>query len=717
MPPISSTSHHAGGVDSSDGGAAKASSSKGRRSSHSATTTPRSDENNLQRTLQFLLSEQSVYYHHVMQPFYLLMLHLFRDKDENVSGFVVQCLPALLWHYLQVQAHQPSELGKTEVPDSVIRTIIQHAGLSPDPAAALPKANLQHGRAALEALILEMHNMLIYDSDGRPRRSQFTLPSLNVSSIYHDSSAFQADVVKWDRHMQQSPDLLGSGLSRMPSLVSRTIGIGARDRINDSNRWQIVTTLLRLFDEDLVSYSRFSLQALCEMSFKTATHGFPTAFFEHCSFPSAEGAAKGGGGGGLKPRSTGVDGKRGSFRLGQALKSGLQGAMQTVSDAAASVGVPIQSDNADHDAKHHHHHHERPRKRIHPPPEFFIELLYGLHVIVAHATASRKASGSGRDKDDQRSRGLQLQAGAAILALRQRSTFELQPLVLLQANVVYDMWSSCLLGEVFDASEFGLQGDAGAKIDIAKMSEQVNDESGKEHKSRKLLPKASSKDESKSSKVKSGSPFPASIQSIARKVVPGHHKHRDGADSIATTSSRSTGNLVRARYKAKTSSSSALQEVELGVLGGTSPAPPNPATSADGSDRFPNGRTEPPTNRRLSQLRQGQGASIDADDEEESSAASTGAAGTVQDDVLSTSTDGEASHFGASYQPLDDNSAPQTAGLDDDQLPLTSKAKIDITLPSIEDDDAESTSQFRFVDDARSTDVKSDLIAARSSAI
>lgn len=158
-----------------------------------------------------------------------LLFTIYRGEDLKFRQFSLQFIPALCYIYLQSCGIERGQ-----------------------------------GLSSLETLLVALHNLEL--GEGQPSRPAFKIPSLNVSSIYHESSCIAENRIFAvpDTH-EREKERGGSVRRPPPQQVSS---------INGQNRGRVMDFLFGVYSSLLGEYCRPSLELSCRTSTRMVTRGF-----------------------------------------------------------------------------------------------------------------------------------------------------------------------------------------------------------------------------------------------------------------------------------------------------------------------------------------------------------------------------------------------------------------------------------------------------------
>lgn len=119
----------------------------------------------------------------------------------------------------------------------------------------------------VEVLLLGIYNLEVVNEDGHPIMRTFRIPSLTKPSIYHEPSSIatqQTQSQTLTEHALYKHETIGTG-----DLAVTAFGPYPEfDQILASNRMDILTVLLKIYNENLSGVPKQSLKAVCNMCMK-----------------------------------------------------------------------------------------------------------------------------------------------------------------------------------------------------------------------------------------------------------------------------------------------------------------------------------------------------------------------------------------------------------------------------------------------------------------
>ncbi|KAF0310021.1 Hyccin [Amphibalanus amphitrite] len=157
--------------------------------------------------------------HHLLDDVCGQLLTFYRSREPNLVHFSLQCLPPLMHAYLNAVATRNQKTSKPT-----------------------------------ETLLLGMYNLEVVDERGQPRVVSFRMPTLIKQSVYH-----------MPLHMAPS-SLTEHSLSRLELGDAFSVEWGPlpqAQRIRASNRQQVLSALMTVYNRYLSQMSEPALQAAC----------------------------------------------------------------------------------------------------------------------------------------------------------------------------------------------------------------------------------------------------------------------------------------------------------------------------------------------------------------------------------------------------------------------------------------------------------------------
>jgi len=168
----------------------------------------------------------------LLQPLCDLLFSVYRSDDLKSRQFTLQFLPTLCYQYLQGCG---TERGQ--------------------------------GLASLETLLVALHNLEL--GEGQPPHPAFKIPTLNVSSIYHESTCISESRIFAVPDSQEREKERNSVVRRpIPQQVVA---------INAQNRGRVMDFLFGVYSSLLGEYARPSLDLSCRACTRMVTRGFHTS--------------------------------------------------------------------------------------------------------------------------------------------------------------------------------------------------------------------------------------------------------------------------------------------------------------------------------------------------------------------------------------------------------------------------------------------------------
>ncbi len=123
--------------------------------------------------------------------------------------------------------------------------------------------NERHRIGSIDVLLLGIYNLEVVDSEGQLISRTFRMASLSKPSLYHEPSHHSSN-------QTQSSLLTEHALSKL-EISSNDINIplfgpySEVEQIVADNRMDVITVLLKVFNQYISSFSKQSLNALCRM--------------------------------------------------------------------------------------------------------------------------------------------------------------------------------------------------------------------------------------------------------------------------------------------------------------------------------------------------------------------------------------------------------------------------------------------------------------------
>ncbi|XP_043200793.1 hyccin-like isoform X2 [Amphibalanus amphitrite] len=168
--------------------------------------------------------------HHLLDDVCGQLLTFYRSREPNLVHFSLQCLPPLMHAYLNAVATRNQKTSKPT-----------------------------------ETLLLGMYNLEVVDERGQPRVVSFRMPTLIKQSVYH-----------MPLHMAPS-SLTEHSLSRLELGDAFSVEWGPlpqAQRIRASNRQQVLSALMTVYNRYLSQMSEPALQAACRAIIRICGQGF-----------------------------------------------------------------------------------------------------------------------------------------------------------------------------------------------------------------------------------------------------------------------------------------------------------------------------------------------------------------------------------------------------------------------------------------------------------
>ncbi|XP_067120864.1 hyccin [Centruroides vittatus] len=179
----------------------------------------------------FTIFEERKYYQEFLDPVCHQLFSFYRSPEKELKEFTLQFIPSLIGLYLGI-------VSRGE----------------------------QKSFRCVEILLLGIYNLEVIDSLGKPIIQSFRIPSISKPSIYHEPISLSHAV------------LTEHALSKLEYGDNRSITIGPFpevEKINATNRLQVMTILMRIYNQSIGSMSKYSHHALCKMCSKTVRQGYP----------------------------------------------------------------------------------------------------------------------------------------------------------------------------------------------------------------------------------------------------------------------------------------------------------------------------------------------------------------------------------------------------------------------------------------------------------
>lgn len=179
----------------------------------------------------FTIFEEKKYHQEFLDPVCHQLFSFYRSPEKELKEFALQYIPSLIGLYLYV----------------------------------VSRGERKNFRC-VEVLLLGIYNLEVIDSLGRPIIQSFRIPSISKPSIYHEPISLSHSV------------LTEHALSKLEHGDNRSINIGPFpevEKINATNRLQVMTILMRVYNQNVGSMSTYSHLALCKMCSKTVRQGYP----------------------------------------------------------------------------------------------------------------------------------------------------------------------------------------------------------------------------------------------------------------------------------------------------------------------------------------------------------------------------------------------------------------------------------------------------------
>jgi hypothetical protein len=168
--------------------------------------------------------------HEVIDPVCHQLFDFYRSADVVLQRFTLQLVPSLVWAYLYALSY--SDKKKC---------------------------------GGIEACLLGIYNLEVVDTNGKAKQKNVTIPSLAVSSLFHEPPSLASLV------------LTESALTRYYSDAAHTITIGPLPQVeslNAYNRLPILTFIMNRYSADIVNLSSRSHSMLCKLCSRLTKTGF-----------------------------------------------------------------------------------------------------------------------------------------------------------------------------------------------------------------------------------------------------------------------------------------------------------------------------------------------------------------------------------------------------------------------------------------------------------
>lgn len=179
----------------------------------------------------FTIFEEKKYYQEFLDPVCHQLFSFYRSSEKELKQFTLQFIPSLIGLYLGI----------------------------------VSRGERKNFRC-VEILLLGIYNLEVIDSVGKPIIQSFRIPSISKPSIYHEPISLSHAV------------LTEHALSKLEYGDNRSVTIGPFpevEKINATNRLQVMTILMRVYNQNIGSMSKFSHTALCKMCSKIVRQGYP----------------------------------------------------------------------------------------------------------------------------------------------------------------------------------------------------------------------------------------------------------------------------------------------------------------------------------------------------------------------------------------------------------------------------------------------------------
>ncbi|XP_011505969.1 PREDICTED: hyccin [Ceratosolen solmsi marchali] len=178
----------------------------------------------------YLFLEERNKYNQFIEAVCNQLFDFYKSQEMQLQRFSIQFLPTLIYIYLNAAAHGDVKNCRT-----------------------------------VETLLVGVYNLELVDKDGKPKSISFRLPSLAMTSIYHEpSSLAQASLTE-------------SAVRRFEECNTKLVGWGPLKHIetlNAQNRLKVMTALLFIFNQHIGFLKKSALEQLCKVASKLVTQGF-----------------------------------------------------------------------------------------------------------------------------------------------------------------------------------------------------------------------------------------------------------------------------------------------------------------------------------------------------------------------------------------------------------------------------------------------------------
>lgn len=188
-----------------------------------------SNNNDLIKAI-FIVLEEKKYHEEFLAPVCHQLFSFYRSRNETLQNFTRQYIPPLVGLYL----------------------------------SNVVKENIRLVRC-VEVLLLGIYNLEVTDPSGKPISHSFRIPSLSKPSIFHEPMSLS--------HSMLTEHAL-SKLEYADSHRSITGPYKEVEKINASNRLQVMTVLMWVYNQHIGQLSTFSHMSVCKMSSRMVKQGY-----------------------------------------------------------------------------------------------------------------------------------------------------------------------------------------------------------------------------------------------------------------------------------------------------------------------------------------------------------------------------------------------------------------------------------------------------------
>ncbi|XP_013783085.1 hyccin-like isoform X2 [Limulus polyphemus] len=195
----------------------------------------------------FTVLEEKKYHVEFLEQVCHQLFSFYRSREEELQRFTLQYIPTIIGIYLCAVARA--------------ERVSFHA---------------------VEVLLLGVYNLEVLNGEEEPVVQNFRLPSVSKPSIYHESISLPHSV------------LTEHALSKLEQGDKRTVSLGpipAVEKITASNRLQIMTVLLKLYNYHISLMPRLSHFSICRMCSKLVKQGFQRLVISQRSSFGSEGGS------------------------------------------------------------------------------------------------------------------------------------------------------------------------------------------------------------------------------------------------------------------------------------------------------------------------------------------------------------------------------------------------------------------------------------------